>query len=362
MEDISKESILMTCGPRPKGFSKTVSEHNIPVIQYGAINVYTILPCPLKVRFKKEFETFIEEFNAQSETPIYCPTINDGAPKSIEDQMKNAQSDDDLPEILVTTGFNVIFSQPFKQKYLETGEYIGLTNPKFMEAMPEYYKRIATQYNIGFLAFGFWSLIFDMSVEEQMKHADYPRSWTDLAKPEFKDKLSMHGYHGKASGTSLLLVLKERMGEEAISQFANNIKNVWHFAEVIKRIDTPDPERTVFNILPNAASVQIPSRKNAAMLEFKDGPLLAPLLIFVKKSNLEQSQPVIDFFWGETFRNVLSKGDFHMPDDMDWSIEYSFPSWDYLATHDYEEVAAELNKEFIRGLKKEDGGTDSHSC
>jgi len=341
-----EENILMTCGPRPH-MSKRVSEHGIPVLQQGALNIYTILPCPLKVRFKQAFEQFMAEHNSRSATPIYCPTILDGSPKSIEAQMQDANGEDDLPEMLITTGFHTIFSKPFKQKYLETGIYTGLTKPEFLDKMPADYRRIAAQYNIGFLAFGAWSLIFDMSVENA---GSYPKSWTDLAKPEFRNKLSMHGYHGKASGTSLLLVLKERMGEQAIGQFAQNIKNIKHFAEVIKSIDSPDPDRVPFNILPNAASVQIPSRKNAAMIEFKDGPLMAPLLLFVKKSKMEACRSLIDFFWGDTFREILGKGDFHMPDEMDWSLNYSFPSWDYLATHDFTELSAELDVMFQQGL------------
>jgi hypothetical protein len=86
------------------------------------------------------------------------------------------------------------------------------------------------------------------------------------------------------------------------------------------------------------------------MIEFKDGPLMAPLLMFVKKSKLEVCRPLIDFFWGDTFREILGKGDFHMPDEMDWSLNYSFPSWDYLATHDFTELSAELDVVFQKGL------------
>jgi ABC-type Fe3+ transport system substrate-binding protein len=343
-----EESIVMVCGSQPK-MSKIVSEQGIPVIQYGAINVYTILPCPLKVRFKKEFETFIEAYNASNEKPIYCPTIMDGSPKGIEEKMNSAENEDDLPEMLITTGLNTIFSKPFKQKYLESGVYVGLTKPSFLDKMPEDYSRIASQYNIGFLAFGAWSLIYDMSLDA---NKNYPRSWTDLAKPEFKNKLSIHGYQGKASGTSLLLVLKERMGEKAISQFAENIKNIKHFAEVIKGIDSSDETRAEFNILPNAASAQMPTRKNAAMIEFNDGPLMAPPFLFVKKSKLQECQAVIDFFWSDEFREILTKGDFHMPDDMDWSLNYSYPSWDYLATHDFNELAVSLDAEFQKGLNR----------
>jgi hypothetical protein len=39
---------------------------------------------------------------------------------------------------------------------------------------------------------------------------------------------------------------------------------------------------------------------------------------------------------------------------MDWTLNYSFPSWDYLATHDFNELAASLDVEFQKGLNRRD--------
>ena len=154
----------------------------------------------------------------------------------------------------------------------------------------------------------------------------------------------------QASGASLLLVLQERMGKGAIREFARNIGAVRHFAEIIKSLDSSDPKRLAFNILPNAASRQIPSKKRALQLEFCDGPLMAPLMLFVKRSRLEACRELLDFFWGEGMRCVLARGDFRMPDEMDWLRNYTFPSWDYLASRDFAELSEELNAEFRAGL------------
>jgi len=148
-------------------------------------------------------------------------------------------------------------------------------------------------------------------------------------------------------------VLEERVGTTAISGMARNVKTMLHFAEVIKRLDSTDPERTPFNLLPNAASVQIPSKKRAAIIEFTDGPVLAPMLIFVKTSQLNELQPVLNFFWSERFSKVLRKGDFHRPNQIDWTANYSFPSWDFLLNNDYEEIIAFIESEFRKGLQPE---------
>jgi len=332
----------------PKAPPATVSERGIPLFQEGAINVFATLPCPLKVRFKGEFEQFQAAHLASGGTPIYCPTILDGKPKSLEEQLNEARSEDELPDILVTTGLNLVFSKTFRPKFFDNGVYIGVNRPECLAVLPEEFRRAALDYNLGFLAFGSWHMVWDQTLGKDLV---MPKTWSELAKPEYARQLSIHGYKGKMSATSLLLVLKERLDEQAVERFAGNIKNVWHFAEVLKNMDSNNPERVAFNILPNAASAQIPTTKNAAMIEFRDGPLLAPMLLFVKQSKLAQLQPVLDFFWGDAFRSVLARGEFFMPDRIDWSLPYTYPKWEALASRDYEELAAEVNALFQRGLK-----------
>jgi len=328
--------------------SAYVSERGVPLFKKGAINVFATLPCPLKVRFKAEFEPFIAQHSEHNETPIYCPTILDGKPKALEEQLFNATSEDDLPDVMLTTGMNLVFSKSFRPKFFDTGVYLGVNHPDHFAKLPETFRRAAEDYNIGFLAFGSWNLVWDRTLA---KTASLPTSWAELAKPEFAKMLSIHGYQGKMSATSLLLVLKERLGEAAIEQFAGNIKNIWHFAEVIKNLDTNRAERAPFNILPNAASSQMPTTKNAAMLEFRDGPLLAPMMLFVKKSRLAACKPVLDYFWGESFRTILARGDFQFPDRIDWSRPFTYPNWETLASRDYAELSAEVNDVFQRGLQ-----------
>lgn len=332
-----------------------VSERGIPLFQPGAINVFATMPCPLKVRFKIEFEAFMARHLAAGGTPVYCPTILDGKPKSLEEQLSEARTEDDLPDILLTTGLNLAFSNSFRPKFFDNGLYVGLNRPEALAALPEEFRRAARDYNLGFHAFGSWHLVWDQSLAQA---SDLPKTWTELADPAFANQLSIHGYKGKMSATSLLLILRERLNDQAIKNFGSNIKNIWHFAEVLKHMDTRHPDRVPFNILPNAASVQIPSTKHATLVEFRDGPLLAPMLLFVKQSKLEQCRPVLDFFWGEAFRQVLARGEFFMPEAIDWQQPYTYPKWDTLAQRDYEEQAREVNALFQRGLRQ---GVQEHA-
>jgi len=334
IEDLMVEPPLVEACGRHKPKIRT-SEKGIPLLEDGAINIFVNMPCPLKVAFKAEMGLYLNEYNFTHSRKLYVPTLLDGDSKGIEGELKNAQSEEELPEILIASGFHTVLNSSFKKKFIESGIYTGINHPAYLDKLPEVHRKPAIESNLGFLAFGFWSIVCDMPLCDGI---ELPRNWTDLLEPKFKNLLTVHGYNGKASIANILLVLKEKSGTEAISEMAKNVKTMMHFAEVIKRLDTPDPERTPFNLLPNAASVQIPSKKRAAIIEFTDGPVLAPMLIFAKTSQLKELQTVLDFFWSERITKVLQKGDFHRPDQIDWTANYSFPSWDFLVNNDYDAI------------------------
>ena len=88
----------------------------------------------------------------------------------------------------------------------------------------------------------------------------YPRRWRDLVEARFKDLVTVHGaeWQGEHSYTSDHFLGTAQQG--AATHFARNIRNIWHFAEILKRLDSSELRRTPFNLLPNAATVQMPSR------------------------------------------------------------------------------------------------------
>ncbi len=339
--------VLAVCGAPPPLHAKT-TENGVPLLRKGALNLYVNMPCPLKVVAKMAIGEFAEQYNASHDIQLYSPMLHDGNSKGIEGELKAAQSEDELPEVLVASGLHTVLSRHFKKSFIDTGIYTGITSPAALAVMPESFRKLATEHNIGIFGIGYWSIVLDLSINPV---ESYPRRWRDLVEPRFKDLVTVHGYNGKASIATLLMILKEQLGSGAATDFARNIRNIWHFAEILKRIDSSEPRRTPFNLLPNAATVQMPSRKNAAILEFEDGPVLAPMLLFVKTSRMEECQPIVNFFHTDIIRQALKRGDFSFAEDVNWQEPFSFPSWDYLLNNDYEELTAMLDIELKQGLR-----------
>lgn len=67
------------------------TEMGTPIFQPQSLNLVASVQCPIKVKFKMVLETFIDDYNSQHDTPIYCPSILDGIPHGLEDTLREVQ-------------------------------------------------------------------------------------------------------------------------------------------------------------------------------------------------------------------------------------------------------------------------------
>ncbi|HXP96696.1 MAG TPA: ABC transporter substrate-binding protein [Telmatospirillum sp.] len=330
--------------PQKDATEKNGGESIVPLLRDGAVNVCAFIPCPLKVRFKKMFEDYVATYNATARQPLYCPNILEGGHHSIADDLRNGRGEADLPDVIVTAHTDMVLTEPFKSRLLPF--YEAATNPLSMALMPESYQVASSKHNIGFLAFGSWSVIRDGSIEPDLPN---PTCWADLTKEIYRDRIAITRYRDSAGASIVLKFLAETKGIEAVRAFARNVKAAKHFSEIIKSIDSSDPGRAPLNLLANVAAMQIPSRKNAAMLEFDDAPMSMPILILVKKGRREDSKGALDFFWSDAFRDdVLAKGEYFTPDRVDWNRPYFQADWDELMSRGYEATFDLLTAEFSK--------------
>lgn len=316
----------------------------------GAINLHISVPCPLKVRLKSLLENFVANYNATHEIPIYSPTLGEGEPHAVEDDMAVAELANELPDVWLTNNYHTLFSEPFKSRFIDSGLYVGVTKAEWFEILPTEFQDVAKKHNLGFYGFGSWGMVMDQSVHSQ---SPIPRRWDDLIKDDYRGEIGMHGCSGHVSGTALLMILNARLGSSAPSQFGKNVLYLKHFSQIIKSMDSSEPNKARFVLMPSAAITQIPSRKRVAQVELEDGPILTPMLLFVKKEKVELCAEVLDFFWGEALRDVLQKGDIYTVDAMDWSQSYSMTDMDYLASNNFGELSNALDASFQSGLSDE---------
>ncbi|NTU92332.1 MAG: ABC transporter substrate-binding protein [Chlorobiaceae bacterium] len=345
---MDKAGKTLACCGAPQRQRQGKMNGTVPLLRTGAINLFINLPCPLKQIARRVIGDFVQLYNTSHDIPIYSPMLTDVDASNIDGDLKAALNKDEIPDVLVASGLHTVLSRTFRAKFIDTGIYTGLTGKNALRRMPDSHQKLLRKNNIGILATGFWSMVCDLSISQCVPS---PREWRDLVDPLYKGLISVHGHHGMSRITSLLMILKEQLGNGAVGLLAENVSHVWHFDEIVRRIDSSYPGRTPFNLLPNTAIVKMPAHKRMAILEFDDGPIISPILMFCKTSRLEECRPVINFLNSMMMRDLLHQGGLVMADDFGWNEPFSYPSWEYLLNCNYGEVVAELDSEFKKSLR-----------
>lgn len=324
------------------------TEQGVSLLRNGALNVYAFLPCPLRVRFRADLAGFVHRNRARLRREIHCPNIVEGKTDAPTASLRQAETVEQLPDIIVTNNLGAVLGGDFRRRFIESGLLIGVADPGQRAALPGEFANAARDYNLGFLAFGGWSVVADLSFDGTLPS---PRSWTDLASPAFRKLLAAPGHDGEFCAPNVLRLLRERLGAAGLRAFADNVRSVRHFSQIVKMIDSGQEERAPFNLLPHAISAQIPTRKRVRRLVFLDGPVLMPVLLFVRADRISEVRPILDYFQGPDFAKVLAIGDFLQPAAFDFKSGYSFPDWREIMTTDYPTEVEALTAEFFANFR-----------
>lgn len=327
--------------------SEQTSETGIPLFQPGAINLWTMIPCPLKPRFFQEFQNFSTAFNQTAEVPVYCPTVLGLDHDEIDDILARTEAVNDLPEVLVATGFQWIHSDHFRSRFIEPGVYQSWT--PWTEGGPRTeWTGSQGPVRLDHLALGGWGVLVDQSVPGD----ELPRSWADLAHPKWQGQVAFHGCDGNPGYRILLKYIEEQTGASGLDQFCRNLQPVKHFSQILKAMDSADPTRPRFAILPLPAAVQVPSTKRAALVELRDGFFSLPVTVLVRRDRAEAARPLLPFFATPAFRTILARGGLVFGDDSEASNPYAFVRHETLLDQGYDAVADQMLQRFqeIRGL------------
>ena len=317
-------------------------------IRQQSIQVIATMPCPLKVPFRELFNSFIESYNTTNPChPIFCPEQNDCTNPEFDRQLLTAGNENELPDIYLTSSYNILFDKSFNAKFIRTGILTGYIDKEQRKYIPETIHNVLESNNIGSLAFSSWGVAQDYSVTEIRKK---PVSWAEILEPEFLNQITVHGCHGKAGSTGLLLFLQQQCGDEAIASFARNVIDMRHFALMIKRMDSTDTKRTALNVMPDVAASHIPSWKSVERLHFAEGCPLNPMVLMVKKSRLEACEPILKFFHSSAFKQMLQSNGYLMSDELCWNNNYILPDFERMSDEGYAKVSSDIERIYQANL------------
>lgn len=313
------------------------------------INIEGVLPCPIRVPLLEAFELWLKE-------------NRDGLNYSIGYDLKSANMGLDwikeqvltkdvnqVPDMLMSAGFDLFFDK----------NLMGYFNDRnvFESYVDEFNKDFSNDYidlrdpDNKYIITGVVPAVFLVNKDE-LKGRKVPETWDDILSEEFEDSVAVP--MGDLDLFNALVVsLYKEYGMDGISRLARSYMKSLHPAEMVKargRNNVP-----CVSIIPYFFTQMIDPNKQIAVWP-KDGAVISPIFMIVKKEKKEQLKPVIDFFTSKRIGQIFSaNGKFpstnkDVDNKLDPGMKFKWVGWDFIKNTDIGTLLVDLENEFKKGI------------
>lgn len=267
----------------------------------------------------------------------------------IYEKLDEVSKIDDMPDILFRGDFKGLVQPNLRKVVNDSKEYINILPQNLMG---EEFRKIGfldTKGIVTMIGAKPWIIVIDHSISNNIKVPNY---WEDLLSKEYENKISIQGKEGRYCGTLLMYFYKE-FGQEGLVRLANSVKNTGHFTDLIKAIGNGRKNTAPISIMPLVNAKLIPNRRNIEIIWPKDGALLTPIYMFVKKRRMEYLKEYINFFIGDRMTHILKEQYFLSALDSYKYGKLKWIGWDHLYSINVnlEEYKEGLNRIFEKNYK-----------
>lgn len=350
---------LKTGGINPDLFGRLLEEkiagrraHTEPGRQ--GVNLFALLPCPLKVPVEEAFGAFLETLPEGRRREIsFCLEGNANSQLSYYDYVENFEALDEIPDIVVAPGFNSFFHRRFVERFIRPGHF----------AVPERYAPGGPLAELGVADpeghFALWAMnLLVFAVDHgRLGTRPVPRSLADLLSPELRWSVAIRGHGDGSFCETLLLTVYQEFGFPGVEELARNVRFGWHPSQMVKAAGSGREESPAVSILPQFFARHLQGRKGVSVVWPEDGALTSPVTLLVKAGKREELADVLDFLTGEQVARICAGAGFPtvhpgVDNALPPEAPYRWVGWGWIKGQDLKALVDELNARFLRAFRE----------
>lgn len=320
-----------------------------------SVIVTGVLPCPVKVPLLEGFERWVSEqkFDFNLEYELKAASMGVDWVKALYDM----KSDKELPDILISAGFDLFFDKTLFGKYKSENIFEDITD---LEQYHDDFHNESIQLkdpNNQYSIVGVVPTVFLINKEE-LNGRDMPVSWEDIMKEEFENSVSLPVGDFDLFNAILLNIYKN-FGEEGIKKLGRSFQNSMHPSEMVKSHRKKN-NKPVVTIMPYFFSWMAKEGGPMVTIWPKDGAIISPIFMLSKKDKREKIKPIVDFFASKEVGEILShNGKFpSVNPEVDNRIprenKYMWLGWDYIKEQDISVLIKKCESIFNDTIKREE--------
>jgi len=305
------------------------------------ITISGLLPCPVRLPLLEGFDSFIEQYTKDTGVTVsYKFEAASLGSDWMEEHIQTVTESDQLPDIFVSAGFETFFDPRTIGRFKDQGLFSDLTSGPINKSFDGLDLKDPK---------GHYSLISVVPAafmvnRDELGDLPVPRTWSDILKPEFEQKVALPVGDFDLFNAILLSIHKE-FGDEGIKKLGRCMLKSMHPAQMIKNAQRVAEEKPPVTIIPYFFSRMAGMVKSLEIVWPEDGAIISPIFMLTKASKQEKLQPIADFLYSKEVGEILTnKGLFpslnpavanQLPEQHPWK----WVGWDYLYSHD---VAAQI--------------------
>ncbi len=301
------------------------------------IKIGGVLPCPVRIPLLEAFNKWMDEEGSKLGISVdYELKAASQGIDWLKEEIENSLNEESLLDLFISAGFDLFFDKKLMGKFKEKGTFEDITG---FERLNEDFenehinlKDPDRQYSVIAVV----PAVFLVNTEE-LKGMDMPRTWEDILKPEFENRVSLPIGDFDLFNAILLNIYKE-YGEEGIRRLKKSLFAGMHPSEMVK--SHMKQQRPVVTIMPYFFTKMTKQGGPMEAVWPEDGAIISPIFLLTKKSKKDKLKPFVDFFASREVGEILSHNgrfpstnpevDNQIPKDR----KYMWLGWDYINSND----------------------------
>jgi len=301
--------------------------------QQRALSFLGLLPCGMKMPFKRTFEEFVAGLS--SDLGLRCLIEgNVNHELSYYPYIDTLESADELPDVIVSADINSFFHQRFVDRFVAPGIFEALPMDT---GNPDY---AGTGYPAPGYAYTVMSANVLVLVVNKQKAAGYatPARWSDLLDPAYAKSVTMRGQDDFFC-SGVLLPFYGTHGMDGVRKMARSVRAGRHPAEMVKEIERNAPDAAPFYIMPLFFALRLKDPRQFEIVFPEEGAIISPVFMLVKKERKAEAAVLSDFVLGREMGQFCADAGFpsvrsDVSNRLPSGCRLSWMGWDFLRRED----------------------------
>jgi ABC-type Fe3+ transport system substrate-binding protein len=316
------------------------------------LTLLALLPCGMKMPFNRALNDFSTEYTKRTGNVLHSLVEgNVNHEISYYAYMDSVTSIEEMPDIVISSDINSFYHKSFRDNFLSSDNFVNLS-PSPMNSVFEAINFADPRGQFTMIS---GNLLVLVTINELMEGHAKPESWNDILKDEFRNKVAMRGQNGFFCN-GVLLPFYQMYGTEGIKKLASSVYMGLHPSQMVKMVDSKKDDVPPMYIMPYFFAMKIQDKSRVSITVPKEGAILSPVQMLVKREATERVKEITDFLCGKKFGEIAAKAYFpttnpEVKNKMDDLGSLYWLGWDFLLNNGIgalkKEIAEVFNKQFM---------------